>query len=125
MSLVALDIDHFKAVNDTHGHDAGDAVLRELAGLLRMRLRQSDRAFRLGGEEFLLLLDGTDAQDACGVAEELRTSLAGRTLASGLNVTASFGVAGLRPDDKGDAWMRRADEMLYRAKAEGRNRVRA
>jgi len=59
------------------------------------------------------------------VAEELRTSLAGRTLASGLKVTASFGVAGLRPDEEGDTWMKRADDMLYRAKADGRNKVRA
>jgi diguanylate cyclase (GGDEF)-like protein len=125
MSLVALDIDHFKVINDTRGHDAGDAVLREVAGVLHERLRKADRAFRIGGEEFLVLLDGADAEDARAVAEELRTSLASRKLESGLEVTASFGVAAWHAGETVDAWMKRADQMLYCAKAEGRNLVRA
>ncbi|NNM01403.1 MAG: GGDEF domain-containing protein [Gammaproteobacteria bacterium] len=125
MSLVMLDIDRFKDINDTHGHDAGDAVLRDLAELLRKRQRQTDRVFRIGGEEFLLLLENTGAEDARGVAEELRASVAGHSFGAGLRITASFGVAELQADDDASAWMKRVDDMQYQAKTAGRNLVRA
>ena len=123
MSIVALDLDHFKAINDTHGHDAGDSVLRSVGELLGKRIRRSDRAFRLGGEEFLVLLYGTDAENARQFAEELRSAIKTLSLLSGQSVTASLGVATLQPGENWDEWMKRSDENLYRAKAAGRNCV--
>jgi len=122
-SVLIIDVDHFKAVNDGFGHAVGDQVLRDLVAVVRQRSRQLDQVFRMGGEEFLVLLPDTREADARTVAEFLRASIASRCRAGPRTVTVSIGVAGVRQDDDVQAWMRRADDALYRAKAAGRNRV--
>ncbi|MFS0851661.1 diguanylate cyclase [Novosphingobium panipatense] len=126
-SLVLGDLDHFKHVNDTYGHPAGDAVLTEVSSLVLATKRTMDVLGRLGGEEFALLLPDTEESDGFRAVERFRKLLAGHEIAlpSGetLRVTASFGIAGLTPDILTvEAWMKRADEALYRAKRAGRNR---
>jgi diguanylate cyclase (GGDEF)-like protein len=123
MTLVTLDLDHFKQVNDRFGHDAGDAVLQGVGGLLRKRLRRVDRLFRIGGEEFLVLLFATDADNARRVAESLRAAIAAHPFVPDHPVTASIGLAALRPGDDWKAWMKRSDDNLYAAKSAGRDRV--
>lgn len=130
LSVVMIDIDRFKSINDTHGHDAGDAVLRELAGRLRSHVRGLDMVCRLGGEEFLILMPETPVSAAGKVAERLRVlverkpfTVPGAT-GEGLSVTVSLGVAAHEgAGDSGDALIKRADQALYRAKGAGRNRV--
>ena len=126
MSLILADLDHFKRINDTHGHAAGDQVLRIFGGLLMGRLRGSDQVGRLGGEEFLVVLPETTAAMALSLAEELRRNLERElieVLGHPLRPTCSLGVAELKPGDPdGGALLARADAALYRAKAEGRNR---
>jgi diguanylate cyclase (GGDEF)-like protein len=133
LSVALLDVDHFKAVNDSCGHEAGDAVLRAVARACEGALRDSDLLARWGGEEFLALFPETDGPAALGVADRLRAAVERLKIehdGSGvLSVTVSAGVATWvppgpdadRPD--GDALLKRADEALYRAKAAGRNRV--
>lgn len=127
LAVVMLDLDHFKAVNDTHGHGAGDAVLREAARALRSVCRDVDLAARLGGEELALLLPETDAAGARVVAERARERIAGvaHETSEGrtFRVTASFGVAAARPGASSESVLHAADEALYRAKAAGRNQV--
>jgi len=125
-SVVLLDLDHFKHINDTHGHLAGDAVLQQVAALLQASLRGQDMAARYGGEELLLLLPDTDQDTALEVAQRLRLAIAEMTVISEdlrLSVSASFGVAQLQPEQTAEQWIERADMALYRAKREGRNRV--
>ncbi len=129
-TLVLIDIDHFKAVNDTHGHPAGDAVLREVVASLKRNKRPSDVLGRLGGEEFAMLLPETGVPGALLAAERLRTAVAESPveLASGatIPVTASFGIAGLNPDILApEQWLACADVPLYQAKRSGRNACRA
>ncbi|HQR29840.1 MAG TPA: diguanylate cyclase, partial [Anaeromyxobacteraceae bacterium] len=123
LSVVLVDLDHFKRVNDEHGHAAGDQVLTGAARLLESRVRESDLAARWGGEEFAIIASMTDAAGAVRLAEKLRGMLEVTHMGPPVRVTASFGVAELRPDDGVDDLIRRADEALYRAKQEGRNRV--
>lgn len=123
LALFMLDIDHFKRVNDTFGHEAGDRVLEETGALLRRHLRQSDCAARLGGEEFVVLMPGSSLADATAVAERLRAELAAQIRSDPSSITASFGVASLRADESGSDLLARADAALYRAKNAGRNRV--
>ncbi|USU11103.1 sensor domain-containing diguanylate cyclase [Sphingomonadaceae bacterium OTU29THOMA1] len=127
-TIVMLDVDHFKSVNDTYGHAAGDQVLHQLAELATLTLRPSDLFGRLGGEEFALLLPETGGDDAVIAAERLRMAIAANVirLADGqdLRITASFGVAALAADTSVAAWLERADTMLYAAKAGGRNQTR-
>jgi diguanylate cyclase (GGDEF)-like protein len=125
MTLVSLDLDHFKSINDTLGHDAGDAVLRGIGDLLNRRIRRADKVFRLGGEEFLAILYGTDAEVGRRVAEELRDAIGSLPLLPDRSVTVSVGVAALRPGEDWVEWMKRGDENLYRAKSAGRDRVAA
>jgi diguanylate cyclase (GGDEF)-like protein len=125
MTLATLDLDHFKSINDTLGHDAGDKVLGAIGELLRTRIRRSDKVFRLGGEEFLLLLHDTDADHARQLAEDLRHTVESRALLPDRRITASLGLATLQTDEDWASWMKRADENLYRAKKAGRNRVAA
>jgi diguanylate cyclase (GGDEF)-like protein len=127
LSLVMMDIDHFKKINDSCGHPVGDEVLVEVACLVVERLAHKGRAYRYGGEEISLLVPTYSAEEAVGLAERIRKDLEGRTLSSrDLHVTASFGVASL-PDQAPDAkaLLERADASLYRAKQGGRNRVEA
>ncbi len=125
--LLAIDLDHFKKVNDSFGHPAGDAVLRHFTDLTRQRLRQVDLLGRLGGEEFALLLPGTDGAGAAEFAESLRRLVAdnpARTDKGAVSVTVSIGIAELDQADKSaNDTLARADIALYRAKAAGRNRI--
>lgn len=126
-SLLMLDLDHFKRVNDVHGHAAGDQVLKALADIFKAYLREQDVAGRLGGEEFACLLPQTGLGEALRVAERLRVELEAWSVVVGesktLRVTASIGVAACLPADSAECVMARADEALYRAKGSGRNCV--
>lgn len=128
LSVLVLDVDFFKSVNDTYGHDAGDRVLKELAGRLRSSLRSSDLACRTGGEEFVVVLPDTNLQTAERVGERVRKIVAGKPFLAApgcyLSVTVSLGVASLAGvDDSAEDLLKRADQALYRAKRDGRNRV--
>ena len=128
MAVMILDIDYFKAVNDMHGHDAGDAVLREFATRLKRNIRGVDLACRFGGEEFVVLMPDTDPGQAEAVAERVRQAVAERPFDVGqprpLTVTISIGVAlNETLTDTPESILKRADVALYRAKREGRNRV--
>jgi diguanylate cyclase (GGDEF)-like protein len=122
-SLVLIDIDHFKEVNDRFGHAAGDAVLCAVAATVRARSRKVDRLFRSGGEEFVLYLPATGLEGAATVAEEVRRAVAAESLPDGQALTVSAGVSELQPDETVEAWLRRADAALYEAKRTGRDRV--
>jgi diguanylate cyclase len=122
-TLLLIDVDHFKRINDEHGHKAGDVVLQGLAATVRNRARHVDVLFRMGGEEFVLLLPGTAEADAARMAEEIRAAIAEASLLDGRVVTASIGVAGLEEEDTVDTWIRATDAAMYAAKGAGRNRV--
>ncbi len=121
--LLALDIDHFKAVNDRHGHAVGDTVLKALVQLVNQRKREGDQLFRTGGEEFVLLLPRIDLDDAQRVAEDLRQRVESAELAPGLRVTVSIGLSSQVPGQVASPWLAAADGALYEAKRNGRNRV--
>jgi two-component system cell cycle response regulator len=129
LSLILCDLDHFKEVNDLHGHGAGDQVLRRFGQVALGRLRASDHVGRIGGEEFVIVLPETEAREAQAVAEELRKALAEEPMAcpqsgQAFHVTSCFGVAQLRAEDAdAGSLLARSDVALYRAKALGRNRV--
>lgn len=125
ISAIMSDIDHFKKVNDTHGHRAGDIVLANFAGLIREVIRKQDYLIRYGGEEFLILLPDTAGDQAEQVAEKLRTSIQEATLCTEpkVSATASFGVATLEGKESWESMASRADKALYQAKNAGRNRV--
>ena len=128
LTILVLDIDYFKAINDTHGHDAGDDVLREFAVRIRKSIRGIDLACRYGGEEFVVVMPETDMAVATVVAERLRRRIASepfRIQQGGrlVEVTISIGIAALGRDDTAASVLKRADQALYRAKRDGRNRV--
>ncbi len=128
LSVVAVDVDFFKAINDTHGHGGGDKVLQELAQRLRDNTRSVDFVCRTGGEEFIVVLPNTEAEVANSIAERLRRSIASKSFSIGskqlLPVTISLGMSILAgPDDTLEKLLHRADTALYQAKREGRNRV--
>jgi len=124
LSLITVDVDHFKRVNDTYGHEAGDEVLRRLARTLESRLRGSDVVARLGGEEFVALLPETDLNGAQSIAQALVAAMAEQQDPVVGTITVSAGVATMRgADDNGAAMLRRGDAALYEAKGQGRNRV--
>ena len=122
-SLVLIDIDHFKSVNDSAGHVAGDTVLMGVAALARRLSRDSDLLFRLGGDEFLLYLPGVTRAGALAISERLRAAVEHSGLVPNCTVTVSIGVAEVASKDDADSWMQRADAALYEAKNAGRNRV--
>jgi diguanylate cyclase (GGDEF)-like protein len=123
VSLIILDIDHFKRINDTHGHAEGDATLIGLTELVRDSIRATDRFFRYGGEEFVLLLPGVAQSDISVIANALRERIASNLRAGGIAVTVSLGAAQLVDQEDWQSWLRRADQALYEAKSAGRNRV--
>jgi two-component system, cell cycle response regulator len=129
LAALVLDIDYFKAINDTHGHDAGDDVLRDFALRIKRSIRGIDLACRYGGEEFVIIMPETDMAVAAMVAERLRRRIAADPFAVAqgtrhIPVTISIGIAGLRgKEDTAASLLKRADEALYRAKRDGRNRV--
>lgn len=123
LSVVLLDIDHFKKFNDTYGHQTGDAVLKSVADIQRSSLRQTDTAGRYGGEEFLLILPETDHAGAMGLAERIRCLIESTPhTAAGLKVTISAGVATWNDTKPGDL-IQQADALMYEAKRNGRNQV--
>ena len=127
MSLLVIDLDRFKSINDSHGHLVGDAVLEDFARVASEQLRSLDIIARLGGEEFVVLLPGTDPESAFQLAERMRQAIASNSMALEgvtLRYTASFGIAGFEPRQPSlERWVARADAALYEAKAKGRNRV--
>jgi diguanylate cyclase (GGDEF)-like protein len=123
MSVMMLDIDHFKRLNDTHGHACGDAVLRRVAQTLADGLRPQDLAARYGGEEFAVLLPGINEENAVAIAERIREAVQEEGAAAGPPVTVSIGIASRSGDQPLTALLERADEALYRAKNTGRNRT--
>jgi two-component system cell cycle response regulator len=129
LAALIIDIDYFKAINDTHGHDAGDDVLRDFALRIKRSIRGIDLACRYGGEEFVLIMPETDMAVAAMVAERLRRRIAGEPFAveqgtKSIPVTISVGIAALRgKEDTAASLLKRADQALYRAKRDGRNRV--
>jgi two-component system cell cycle response regulator len=129
VAVLALDVDFFKPINDTHGHDVGDRVLQELATRLKAQVRAIDLCCRMGGEEFVVILPETDLQVGFTVAERLRRAIANKPFNAGakqgpLAITVSIGVAGFESlTDTPQAILKRADDALYEAKRSGRNRV--
>ncbi len=123
LSLVMLDIDHFKKLNDEYGHPAGDQVLARTAGLLSSCVRDSDVVARWGGEEFVVIAPMTPEAGAASLAEKLRSFMAATHLGPKAAVTASFGVTELRPEDTAETLLHRVDTALYQAKQSGRNQV--
>ncbi len=125
IGLILGDLDHFKQVNDSHGHAIGDAVLRDVTYLLRKQLRAFDIAYRIGGEEFLMLLPGADLRQTAAMAERLREAVAADPVAGDLHMTMSFGVTASAPYARFDfdTVCAEADTALYDAKRSGRNRV--
>ena len=122
-SVLLIDIDHFKMVNDTYGHGQGDLVLQKIVEITSVRIRDSDRLYRYGGEEFLTLLEQTDTGGAIVVAEDIRARVDAAELLPGRRVTVSIGIAQYQAGQSVEAWTKRADTALYQAKADGRNRV--
>ena len=123
LSMLLLDIDHFKRVNDNWGHMVGDKVLKRIAKIVRAEVREKDSVIRTGGEEFVVLLPDTDAKNAVLMAERLRVAIENFSHPSVGKVTASFGVAEKRKEDNRLTWYKRVDDALYHAKETGRNRV--
>jgi two-component system, cell cycle response regulator len=128
LTVLVLDIDYFKSINDTHGHDAGDEVLREFALRIRKSIRGIDLACRYGGEEFVVVMPETDVGVATMVAERLRRRIASEPFAiqqgaRAVQVTISIGIAGVTDGESAASAIKRADQALYRAKRDGRNRV--
>ncbi len=122
-ALVMLDLDHFKRINDEYGHHTGDNILRQCAEVLRQHIRESDQLFRFGGEEFTLLMTGVSDKGLHAVVDKLRVALQSHLATPGGPVTASFGVALLKPGEHWETCVARADNALYLAKERGRNRV--
>jgi diguanylate cyclase (GGDEF)-like protein/hemerythrin-like metal-binding protein len=123
LSLLMFDLDHFKRVNDTFGHGSGDVVLAATAQAVRQHLRISDALIRWGGEEFLVMTPATRLEGAMDLAEKLRAAMAAIDFPDAGQVTMSLGVSEYAPGESLEAWIERTDRALYRAKAEGRNRV--
>lgn len=123
LSIVMLDIDHFKQVNDNHGHALGDSILADLSQLVKEHIRASDLFARWGGEEFVLVCRNTPGDYAAMLADKLRELIDGHRFEKGLHITASFGVASLHAREPLEELFKSADEALYEAKRRGRNRV--
>ena len=123
LSVILIDVDHFKQINDQHGHAAGDSVLVQLAGLLQRQARISDSVGRWGGEEFLVVASATSISAVIELAERFRKAVAEAEFCHGRPVTISLGLAQALPGDNIDLLLKRADSALYRAKRLGRNRI--
>jgi diguanylate cyclase (GGDEF)-like protein len=126
LSVIFLDIDYFKAINDQYGHDCGDSTLVAVAKLIKENLRKNDTVFRFGGEEFVILINQMSLKNAELLAKRIRSEIERNILVydkKPIKVTASLGVSTLRSDDSFDAFIKRADHAMYKAKANGRNQV--
>jgi len=122
--MVVLDIDHFKSINDNHGHQVGDEILVGIAEMIKTHLRSSDKAIRWGGEEFIIIYLETSHDEVMKLAEELRQKIEEHLFETVGNVTASFGITLYKKGDTTDSIVRRADKALYMAKESGRNCVK-
>lgn len=122
-SIIMFDIDHFKKINDTYGHDIGDNVLKEITKKYMKRIRSNDCFIRWGGEEFIIILDNINLKDATKMAEQLRVITSKEPLISGINVTASFGISYRSKNTAIATVLKNADIALYNAKSAGRNKV--
>ncbi len=123
ISIIMFDIDFFKKVNDTYGHDVGDEVLKKVVEVAEKHIRKEDFLFRIGGEEFVIMLAGADKDRAYRIAEKIREDIKQHTFEEGFNITVSFGVTEIREDDDLETALKRADEALYESKREGRDRT--
>ncbi len=126
LSIIFLDIDYFKVINDAYGHSCGDKVLVAAAGLIKDNLRSSDVIFRVGGEEFVIVLSDTDLDGAKFLAERIRKAIESHTLAYDMvtiKITASLGIYDLHENDTADTLIKNADNAMYKAKHNGRNQV--
>jgi len=123
VSLILLDIDHFKLINDKHGHIIGDQILVHIANIIEGRIRVTDSLFRYGGEEFVIVPLELDLKSTEKLAQQLRTLVENYALIPENPVTISLGVAEYKHGESSDSWINRADEALYSAKNSGRNRV--
>ncbi len=122
-SLIMLDIDNFKLINDTYGHQIGDFVLKEIAISLKDNIRKIDTVCRWGGEEFLILAPQTDIKGAASIAENLREIIENKVFGEAGHITCSFGVTALKKGDNRDTLLSRVDEAMYISKKEGKNKV--
>lgn len=122
-TLLILDIDHFKSINDKFGHPTGDHVLKEIVTLIKTRLRKLDRLFRIGGEEFLLFLPDTPETGALTLAEDLRLVISKANLIENEQITVSIGLSELKQEETLEEWIQQGDIALYKAKESGRNLV--
>jgi len=120
-SMLLIDLDHFKKVNDVHGHRVGDQILKRVTDIVNLRIRVTDSLYRIGGEEFVVVLEGQDTARAEHLAEQLRTLVHENELVPDRSLTISLGVAELIADETANDWMHRADQALYDAKRAGRN----
>jgi diguanylate cyclase (GGDEF)-like protein len=123
-SILMLDIDHFKQVNDTYGHYVGDVVLKDLSKIVKHNIRQVDSFGRWGGEEFILILENTQKESAIQIAEKIRDIISITTIADHYKITVSIGVSEYQQDELKSALLQRVDTALYEAKENGRNQVR-
>ncbi len=122
-TMINLDIDHFKKINDLFGHSSGDKVLIEIVNLLEARVRVLDKVCRAGGEEFVILLPDTEEQQAFKLADDIRAAICESHFLKEEKVTVSCGIASLIAGDDRDTWLKRSDQALYKAKENGRNTV--
>jgi diguanylate cyclase (GGDEF)-like protein len=123
LSMMIFDIDHFKKVNDKHGHGVGDSVLKTIADIVRKNIRKLDYFVRWGGEEFMIISSETDLEKAQALAERIRTIIEKHNFKTARKVTVSFGVTEFRKSDTENSFIKRADDTMYEAKRKGRNRV--
>jgi diguanylate cyclase (GGDEF)-like protein len=122
-SLIAIDLDHFKKINDTDGHDMGDRFLVNFTNMLKQRARRTDIIFRTGGDEFLIIAPATTADHALELAEDLRVETLEIELAGTTGCSMSAGISELQADETADVWLKHTDSALYQAKVRGRNQV--
>ncbi len=122
--LLMLDLDHFKKVNDRHGHAKGDEILIKLTEIIEIRIRETDNIYRIGGEEFVIVVEDQNIESASRLAEQLRTIVEANELTPEPSLTISIGVAQHVQGESADSWMSRADNALYAAKHSGRNQTR-
>ena len=120
-SLILIDLDEFKKVNDQYGHSAGDNILRDFANIVSQKLTKDDHLFRFGGEEFVVISHKRNQENTSILAEELRESIDQYRFDQNLHVTISLGIAEYKPDETGFEWLGRADKAMYKAKSAGRN----
>jgi diguanylate cyclase (GGDEF)-like protein len=125
LSLIMIDLDDFKRANDTHGHQAGDRILRAVADILKTNIRTTDAAGRWGGEEFMIVVPATPLDNARELAEKIRHIIASHQFDHACSITISLGLAQLFQGDSFDSFISRVDDALYRAKNRGKNRVEA